>query len=120
MLKLWGIKHIFSNPYRLQGNSHVENVHNFLKRTLTTFLSSTDAEWDIMLPFTCYCFNTTPTAVDLESPFLVHGRDPLEGHTGLLGPGNIGIWAMTKDSSCSQKYVSCGQLTLKLYNKIDY
>ena len=28
--------------------------------------------------------------VTLESPFfLVYGRDPLEGHTGLLGPGNI-------------------------------
>ena len=32
----------------------------------------------------------TTTADDLESPFfLVHGRDPLEGCTGLLGKGNI-------------------------------
>ena len=31
-----------------------------------------------------------PTADDLESPFfLVHGRDPLEGCTGLLGKGSI-------------------------------
>ena len=31
-----------------------------------------------------------PTANNLESPFfLVHGRDPLEGHTGLLGKNNI-------------------------------
>ena len=35
-------------------------------------------------------FNTTPTADDLKSPFfLIHGRDPLEGHTRLLGKGNI-------------------------------
>ena len=34
--------------------------------------------------------NSTPTSDDLESPFfLIHGRDPLEGHTRLLGPGNI-------------------------------
>ena len=46
VLKQLGIKHIFSNPYRLQGNFHIENVHNFLKRTLTKFLSSADAEWD--------------------------------------------------------------------------
>ena len=54
------------------------------------FLSGADAEWDKILPFACYCFNTTPTADDLESPlFLVHGRDLLEGHTGLLGKGSI-------------------------------
>ena len=52
------------------------------------FLS--DAEWDRTLPFPCYCFNTTPTADDLESPFfLIHGRDPLEGCTGLHGETNI-------------------------------
>ena len=32
ILKQLGIKHILSNPYRLQGNSDIENVHNFLKR----------------------------------------------------------------------------------------
>ena len=90
ILKQLGIKHIFSNPYKPQGNSHIENVHNFLKRTLTKFLCSSDAEWDRILPFVCYHFNTIPTADDLESPFfLIHGRDPLEGHTRLLGPGSI-------------------------------
>ena len=90
VLKQLGIKCIFSNQNRPKGNSHIENVQNFLKRTLTKFLSSTDAEWDKILTFACYCFNTTPTGDNLESPFfLVHGRDPLEGHTGLLGKGNI-------------------------------
>ena len=57
---------------------------------LTKFLSTTDAEWDRILLFACYCFNTTCTADDLESPFLlVHGRDQLEGQTRILGPGNI-------------------------------
>ena len=85
-----GIKCIFSNPYRPKGNSCIENVHNFLRGMLTKFLFSSDAEQDKILPFTCYCFNTTPTADDLESPFyLVHGRDSLEGHTGLLGKSYI-------------------------------
>ena len=84
------IKQIYSNPYRPQGNSHIENVHNFLKRTLTKFLSSSDAELDKILPFACYCFNTTPTADDLESSFfLIHGRDLLESHTGLLEKKDI-------------------------------
>ena len=40
VLKQLGIKYIYSNPYRPQGNSRIENVHNFLKRTLTKVLSS--------------------------------------------------------------------------------
>ena len=86
ILKQSGIKHIYSDPYRPQGNSRIENVHNFLKRMLTKFLSSLDTEWDKVLPFACYCFNSTPTSNDLESPFfLIHSRDPLEGCVGLLG-----------------------------------
>ena len=85
ILKQLGIKHIYSNRYQPQGNSRIENVHNFLKRTLTKFLSSLDAEWDKVLPFTCYCFNSTPTSDDFESLFfLIHGRDPLEGCSGLF------------------------------------
>ena len=81
VLKQLGIKRIYSNPYRPQGNSRIENVHNFLERTLTKFLSSSDAKWDKVLPFTCWCFNSTPTSDNLEIPFfLIHGRDPLEGH----------------------------------------
>ena len=34
VLKQLDIKCIFSNPYRPQGNSHIKNIHNFLKRTL--------------------------------------------------------------------------------------
>ena len=90
VLKQLAIKHIFLNPYRLQGNSHIENVHNFLKRMLTTFLSSTDAEWDKILPFAYYCVNTNPTTDNLEGPFfLIHGRDTLEGHTKLLSKCDI-------------------------------
>ena len=86
ILKQLGIKCIYFNPYRPQGNSRIENVHKFLKRMFTKFPSSLDAEWDKVLSFACYCFNSTPTSDDLESPFfLIHGRDPLEGCIGLLG-----------------------------------
>ena len=84
-----GIKHIYLNPYKPQGNSRIENIHNFLKRTVTKFLSSLDAKWDKVLPFAYYCFNSTLTSDDLESPFfLMHGRDPLEGCTGLFCSGD--------------------------------
>ena len=80
------LKQLYSNPYRPQGNSRIENVHIFLKRMLTKFLSSSDAKWDKVLPYASYCFNSTPTSDDLKSPFfLIHGRDPLEGCIRLLG-----------------------------------
>ena len=42
-----------------------------------------------VLPFTCYCFNLTPTSDDLKSLFfLIHGRDPLEGCAGLFHSGH--------------------------------
>ena len=69
VLKQLGMKHIYSNPYQPQGNLRIDNVHNFLKRTLTKILSSSDAKWDKVLPFACYCFNLTPTTDDLESLF---------------------------------------------------
>ena len=97
VLKHLSIKHIYSNPYRPQGNSRIENVHNFLKRTLTKFLSSSDTKWDRVLPFTCYCFSSTPTSDDLKSLFfLIHGRDPLEGLQDCSVQVIPGIWAMKK------------------------
>ena len=89
ILKQLGINYIYSNPYRPQGNSRIENVHNFIKRTLTKFLSSLDAKWDKVFPFACYCFNSTPMPDDLKSLFfLIHGRDPLEGCIGLFCSGD--------------------------------
>ena len=52
----------------------------------TKFLSSLDAKWDKVLPFACYCFNSTLTLDDPKSPlFLIHGRHSLEGCIRLLG-----------------------------------
>ena len=43
--KLLGIKPIYSNPYRLQGNSRLGNTHNFLKCTISKFLHHSTLEW---------------------------------------------------------------------------
>ena len=80
-----GIKHIYSNPYYPKSNSRIENVHNFLKCTITMFTYGSQLKWDDALPLTMYCFNIAPSVDDLESPFyLVHGRDPLDGRLSNL------------------------------------
>ena len=63
-------KRVFSNPFHPQGNAKVENVYNFLKRTLTKFFVSGDLEWDELLPFMCYCYNI-PSSKGTETPFFL-------------------------------------------------
>ena len=83
--KSLGIKPICSNPYRLQGNSRLENMHNFLKHTISKFLHNSMLEWDDILPIAAYIYNIAPSINDLKSPFfLVFGRDPLKGRLSHL------------------------------------
>ena len=83
--KSLGIKPIYSNPYRPQDNSRLENAHNFLKCIISKFLHNSTLEWDDILPIVAYIYNIAPTVNYLKSPFfLVFGRDPLEGRLSHL------------------------------------
>ena len=64
-----GIKRIFSNLFHPQGNSRTENMHKFLKRTLTKFFKSSDLEWDELLLLACYYYNIFPKSNGTEPPF---------------------------------------------------
>ena len=73
-------KNLFSYPLHPQGNTKVENIHDFLKGTLTKFVDNNDLEWDKLLPFACYCYNRFPNNNGTESPFfLIFEWDPEEG-----------------------------------------
>ena len=65
------IKRIFSNQFLPQGNSRIKNVHNFLKRTLTKFLESSDIEWNELLPFVFYYYNIFPISNGTKPPFFL-------------------------------------------------
>ena len=120
VLKQLGIKHIYSNLYRPEGNSWIGKVHNFLKRTLTKILSSLDAKWDRVLPFACWYFNSTPTSDDLQSPFfLIYGRDPLEGCAGLFCSGDTRYMGNEKGLILFTKLRKLWLTLLKIYKNID-
>ena len=75
-----GIKQIYSNPFHPEGNSHVENCHNLLKKTVTLFLELSKLEWVDLLPLACYCHNIMPSCTGTESPFFqMFGHDLAEG-----------------------------------------
>ena len=80
-----GIKRIYSNPYYPRDNSRIENIYNFMKRTMAKFMHGIQLEWDDALLLAMYCYNIAPSVDVLESPlYLVHGRDPLEGRLSNL------------------------------------
>ena len=63
-------------------------THNFLQRTLTKFLDSSNLEWD-ELPFAFYCYNTFPGRNSTKSPFfLMFGQDLAEGCLSPLNNSN--------------------------------
>ena len=66
-----GIKRLFYNSPQPQGNANMENVPNFLKRTLTKFLDDNDLKWDKFFPFACYCYNIFLGSNSTKSPFFL-------------------------------------------------
>jgi hypothetical protein len=82
-----GTKRIHSAPYWPRGNSRVENVHNFIKRTLRKWISTSNIDWTCLAPIAAYVFNTCPSSQGLESPFfLMYGRDPTVASAKLFLP----------------------------------
>ena len=80
-----GIKGIYSNPFYPGGNSRIDNIKYFLKRTIAKFMHGSQFKLDDALTLATYCYNIAPSIDNLESPFyLVHGRDPLEGKFSTL------------------------------------
>ena len=83
--KSLGSKPIFSNLYRPQGNSRLENTHNFIKHSISKFLHNSTLEWDDILPIAAHIYNIAPTVNDFKLHFfLVFDRDPLEGRLSHL------------------------------------
>ena len=62
-----GIKRIYSSSFYQKGNGRIENMQNFLKRTIVKFMHNSSFEWDDALPLSIYCFNVAPWVNKLES-----------------------------------------------------
>lgn len=76
MLELLGTSHSKSTPYRHETVGAVERNHRILNEYLRAYLTEDNQNWDELLPYYTYCYNTTPsTAMDGYSPFeLVYGK----------------------------------------------
>ena len=85
-------KKIFTTPYHPQADGKVERFNRTIQRILACYVGSEQRNWDILLPYVLYAYNTTTSRKHGRSPFnIVYGRDPksplilklLEGNTTL-------------------------------------
>ena len=85
VLDTLGIKQIYRNSCYTRSNSRIENIHNFLKRTMAKFMHGSQLKRDDVLSIATYFYNIAPSVDDLESPFhFVHGRDPLKEDSAIF------------------------------------
>jgi hypothetical protein len=71
-----GIKRITTTAYHPQSNGIVERFNGTLKETLSMWVNENHTDWDVLLPFALFAYNTSIHRILQESPFyLLYGRD---------------------------------------------
>ena len=70
------IKRVITTAYHPQSNGIIERFHATLKTTLKVWSVETGSEWDELLPYAIFAYNTAYHTVIQEIPhFLNHGYD---------------------------------------------
>lgn len=77
LLRLCGTQFRHSTPYRPQTNGLVERTNQTLTNMLSMYVSSNHKNWDDVLPFITYAYNTAKHETTNYSPFyLLYARSP--------------------------------------------
>ena len=72
-----GINQLTTSSYRPQGNAIVERANKTIVGILAMFVSEHKKDWDYLLPFAIYTYNTSVHEGIKETPYYVlHARDP--------------------------------------------
>ena len=90
LAKALAFTHIQSSPRNPRVNSHIENVHNFLKRTMKKIRHSDKTiKWHEAIQIAAHYYNIFPSASNAHSPFLLHfGRECSNPLWNKLNSGN--------------------------------
>ena len=73
LAKALAFTHIQSSPRNPRANGRIENMHNFLKRTMKKIRHSDKTiKWHEAIQIAVHFYNTFPSASNTHSPFLLH------------------------------------------------
>jgi transposase InsO family protein len=77
VMKQLNIKKIKTTAYHPQSNGGVEIVNKTVKKTLKLWVNEQHNDWDVLLPYALFSYNTAVHTVTHHSPFyLTYGREP--------------------------------------------
>lgn len=73
-----GIKRVMTTPHHPQANGVVERLNGTIKNTLKLWCNEEQDNWDVLLPYALFAYNTSFHSFIQEVPHYVnHGWDPL-------------------------------------------
>jgi transposase InsO family protein len=71
-----GIKQKITTSYHPQANGIVESFNGTLKKSLKLWCNERQSDWDLLLPYALFAYNTSYHSLLQETPYyLNHGRD---------------------------------------------
>jgi hypothetical protein len=71
-----GIKQKITTSYHPQANGIVESFNSTLKKSLKLWCNERQSDWDLLLPYALFAYNTSYHSLLQETPYyLNHGRD---------------------------------------------
>jgi transposase InsO family protein len=77
VMKQLNIKKIKTTAYHPQSNGGVEIVNKTVKKTLKLWVNEHHNDWDVLLPYALFSYNTAVHTVSHHSPYyLTYGREP--------------------------------------------
>ena len=93
LAKALAFTHIQSSPRNPRANGRIENVHNFLKRTMKKIRHSDKTiKWHKAIQIAAHFYNTFSSASNAHSPFLLHfSRECSNPLWNKLNPGNTNL-----------------------------
>jgi len=97
LLKILGIKKIKTMAYHPKSNGGVEIVNKTVKKTLKMWVNEHQNDWDVLLPYAIFSYNTSVHSTVHETPFYLNSgrqartasdaisRDDLENYSDTHG-----------------------------------
>uniref|UniRef100_A0A8R1EEU6 Integrase catalytic domain-containing protein n=1 Tax=Caenorhabditis japonica TaxID=281687 RepID=A0A8R1EEU6_CAEJA len=72
------VSHHLAIPYHSRGNGATERTFRTFHSLMSKYVNEAHTDWDTILPYITFCYNTTIHSTTGETPFfLLFGRDPV-------------------------------------------